>query len=405
MPRAERQFAVCLGDQRVGTLCARDDYTWFVLDSAYHDLQQRPVLGLRFEEDLHARHSANMRLPPWFSNLLPEGQLREWIAQGRGVSADREMELLAEVGGDLPGAVRIHATDERGGAEPVREVPARRGSSGGERRWRFSLAGVQLKFSMLRTGDRFVAPASGTGGEWIVKLPDHSFPDVPLNELAMMELARSAGIDVPETRLVHRDELDDVPARLWPESELYAYAVKRFDRAEGGRRVHMEDLAQVRGWYPGRKYDGTYETLANYVYRGSDEASLRELVRRLAFCVLIRNGDAHLKNWSLLYRDPRVPTLSPVYDLVCTEPYRDDGPEALALKLGGSKGFERIGLSSFAALQHKLRVGGRGFDDEAAAVVDRVAETWPEVRERLRDSELLPRIDSIVAESVRRMRD
>jgi serine/threonine-protein kinase HipA len=65
------------------------------------------VLGLLFEQDPLRTHAAALRLPPWFSNLLPEGLLREWIAADRGVSADREMELLAQVGHDLPGAVRV----------------------------------------------------------------------------------------------------------------------------------------------------------------------------------------------------------------------------------------------------------------------------------------------------------
>jgi serine/threonine-protein kinase HipA len=65
------------------------------------------VLGLLFEQDPLRTHAAALRLPPWFSNLLPEGLLREWIAADRRVSADREMELLAQVGHDLPGAVRV----------------------------------------------------------------------------------------------------------------------------------------------------------------------------------------------------------------------------------------------------------------------------------------------------------
>lgn len=82
--------------------------------------------------------------------------------------------------------------------------------------------------------------------------------------------------------------------------------------------MHIEDLAQVRNVYPNAKYEGNYETVAALIYRRSDLHALREFARRLAFCVLISNGDAHLKNWSLIYRNPRVPTLSPAYDLVAT---------------------------------------------------------------------------------------
>ncbi len=88
MTRApERAFSVALHDRRVGTLRAREDYSWFRFDQDYLDRPDRPVLGLFFEDRLHEQHASNMRLPPWFSNLLPEGQLRRWIAEapaGRG---------------------------------------------------------------------------------------------------------------------------------------------------------------------------------------------------------------------------------------------------------------------------------------------------------------------------------
>jgi len=76
--------------------------------------------------------------------------------------------------------------------------------------------------------------------------------------------------------------------------------------------VHIEDLAQVRNVYPENKYLGNYETVAALAYRGHDLNSLREFARRLAFTILIANDDAHLKNWSLIYTDPRVPCLAPV---------------------------------------------------------------------------------------------
>jgi serine/threonine-protein kinase HipA len=120
-----------------------------MFEEGYWDDPNRAVLGLRFEENPRARHQSNMRLPPWFSNLLPEGRLREWIAQARRISIEREMELLAQVGHDLPGAVRVLAADEM--------VPvdlADHGDSGVDRGgamdslWSFSLVGVGLKFSI-----------------------------------------------------------------------------------------------------------------------------------------------------------------------------------------------------------------------------------------------------------------
>lgn len=98
MKLTEKRFGVWLGEARVGTLNQRGDYAWFNLDSAYVQDPRRHILGLVFEDNPQASHSSHMKLPPWFSNLLPEGRLREWMAADRGVHASREMELLAHIG-------------------------------------------------------------------------------------------------------------------------------------------------------------------------------------------------------------------------------------------------------------------------------------------------------------------
>jgi serine/threonine-protein kinase HipA len=386
----EAIYGVWLHGDRVGLLNQRGDYTWFEFDAAYREDPTRAVLGLWFEDQMLKRHTSHMRVHPWFSNLLLEGRLREWIADGRGVSADREMELLAQVGHDLPGAVQVLPEDTAPGDTPIDEAVPASGRGLRPAEWRFSLAGVQLKFSMLRQGDRLTLPAFGIGGDWIVKLPDRLHADVPRNEFAMMRLAEAAGIDVPETLLVHRNELPDLPANAWPEHEHLAFAVRRFDRADDRTPIHIEDLAQVRGFYPDDKYNGTYETVAALIYRRRDLTALREFARRLAFTILITNGDAHLKNWSLIYRDPRIPTLAPVYDLVSTGMYRDPGdPETLGLKLHNTRRIDQITLDSFTRLENKVGAVGAGLADIAADTVERVVHAWQEVSASVADFGIL----------------
>jgi serine/threonine-protein kinase HipA len=331
-------------------------------------------------------HNSNDRA--WFSNLLPEGPLREWIAQDKGVSENRELDLLLKVGHDLPGAVRV-AEAEIGQTvfdAGRREIAIDANSSNHSQDiWRFSLAGVALKFSMLRAGERFTSPGTGEGGDWIVKLPDQRYQNVPLNEFSMMELARRVGITVPEVRLVHRDQLTDIPDNLWPDSEDIAYAIRRFDRTPSRGLVHIEDFAQVRGFYPRDKYKGTFETLAALIYRQYDVESLLEFSRRLIFNYLIGNGDAHLKNWSLLYADPRRPVLSPAYDLVATAIYRPLGkPEDLGLKFAKSRSFESVTLGNFERLERKVNAVGTGLREAAHAVIHRTLSSWPEVEEMLK---------------------
>ena len=391
MSPSETVYSVWIGGSYAGSIRQHDNYTRFTLDENYRDNASRPVLGLIFEQNLFKTHAANLRLPPWFSNLLPEGILREWVADDRGVSIDREMELLAQVGHDLPGAVRVlpansvskemiwENVEQHDGGLPLPNMSEQPG-------WRFSLAGVQLKFSMINDRGRLTLPAYGEGGDWIVKLPDRLYPEVPRNEFAMMRLAGAAGIEIPEIRLVHRDEIQGLPADVWPGQEEWAFATRRFDRDIKRRRIHIEDLSQVCNRYSDDKYSGNYESVASLIYRRRDIRSLQEFTRRLAFTVLIANGDAHLKNWSLIYRDPRIPTLAPAYDFVSTAVYYAGGtPDNLALKFGGSKAYGTVTLRTFGALQKRLDAKDAYLPEQVEQTVNSVRDNWPQAEEHLRD--------------------
>jgi serine/threonine-protein kinase HipA len=386
MARGERVHGVWLGRTFVGALRQRGDHTRFIVDRSYAEDPGRPVLGLVFEQDLDRVHAAALRLPPWFSNLLPEGQLRRWIADQRGVSDQREMELLAEVGDDLPGAVRVlplpsdYAPDDD---TPLPQAPARRADRPDEDgRGRFSLAGVQLKLSMVAAGDRLTLPVGGAVGDWIVKFPDRGLPHVPVVEHVTMTLARSAGIEVPPVRLVHRDELPDTPPDLWPGTEDLAFAIERFDRGPDRTRVHIEDLAQVRDVYPEHKYNGSFSTLARLVHRGHDDRSLVEFGRRLALSILVDNSDAHLKNWSLRYADPRRPVLAPAYDLVSVAPFQGFGGET-ALRFERTRRADQVRYASFDRLAERSGAPGLGLGQTARETVAAATAAWPGIADRL----------------------
>ncbi len=95
-----------------------------------------------------------------------------------------------------------------------------------------------------------------------------------------MRLARAVGIQVPETRLVHREQIEALPERVWTGTGDHAYAVRRFDRDPRRRPIHIEDLAQVRGFYPDGKYRGSFETIGALIYRQHDLEALREFTLR-----------------------------------------------------------------------------------------------------------------------------
>jgi serine/threonine-protein kinase HipA len=179
---------------------------------------------------------------------------------------------------------------------------------------------------------------------------------VPENEFTVMSWAKAVGIDVPGMALFDLAQLHDLP----PEVQGLpgrAFAVRRFDRA-AGRRIHIEDFAQVFGAYAHDKYKGAnYENIGRLLYDLDGERALGEFVRRLVFNVLIGNADAHLKNWSLVYPDGQRALLSPAYDLVAVVAFLRN--QTLALNLAGSKRFEDVSWESFRKFARKLRVDER----------------------------------------------
>lgn len=124
---------------------------------------------------------------------------------------------------------------------------------------------------------------------------------------------------------------------------------------------------------------------------------LREFTRRLAFTILIANGDAHLKNWSLIYTDPRVPSLAPAYDMVSTAYYLG-ARETLGLKFGGTRRFDKVDVTTFERLQRRLHAPQAELAACVAEVVERVSLHWPEHRDQLAvNPDLASSIESCIA--------
>ena len=290
---------IFLGKTRVGTIARLDgDASIFTFDEVYLADQDRPTLSLAYKdangEIIAETRSYRTKIEPFFSNLLPEGTLRDYLARRAGVKAVREYHLLTQLGHDLPGAVRAVAVDaEETEADELDEEAAGKQA---ERALRFSLAGVQLKFSAVKAQGKnggLTIPVTGSGGDWIVKLPSARHPDVPEAEFAAMKLAAKIGIDVPEIDLVPLDQIDGIPEGITRYGKS-AFAIRRFDRGEEGP-VHTEDFAQVFGVFADDKYENaSYRQILSVLAIETDEQSVVEFVRRLTYSVLIGNGDMHL---------------------------------------------------------------------------------------------------------------
>ena len=397
--RTVRTLSIRLGEVLVGHLSRYSDgRTIFVFDETYLLLgSERPVLSLSFTEPgdeertfekLQETHSRNIRLPPYFRNLLPEGALREWMARRLGTTPNDEMALLEGLGRNLPGAV-IAEREETPTKLYERKAARAVAAEEGKPQTLFSLGGAQLKFTMVKQGARFSTTRSSrkSASEWIIKPPHPAFTRVPENEFAMLSFAKAVGIDTPDAELVDLKELDpgEDANVLVARGEQLAYAIKRFDREADGTRIHTEDFAQVFAVDPEDEYSATnYDTVGNLIFGMFPRPyeQLTEYVRRLVFMILIGNSDVHLKNWSVIYRDGSTPQLSPAYDLVSTIQYVPDN-RTLALNIRREREFARLSTDHFARMARRIGVSPEFVLKVVDETIDRARDSWPQIARQL----------------------
>lgn len=333
------------GRRAVGHLSQYGDLVRVVFDPAYRDDPARPTLSLGYRgADEAATRTilgasgdarlarADGHLPVYFQNLLPEGPNRDRLARARGCVPEDELELLSAAGHDLMGALEV--TPHRGDAPAaLYEGWAALGLEVGATRAvappiedAASLPGVVTKFSAVREGRRYVVRRHGEAGSYILKLPSTRHPDLVANEHTGYRLCAALGLRCAEATVVSRDEAE-LPEAVPFDAVL---AVRRFDRGDGGARVHMEEFAQVLQYPPRQKYGRSLEGDYAAMLRVLDQLSARpaedvqEFVRRFVAFVLLGNVDAHLKNWALSYPDGRTPVLAPLYDPVCVTAFFDE---------------------------------------------------------------------------------
>jgi serine/threonine-protein kinase HipA len=367
---------ISLENKVIGTLnILSQGSLFFAFNEAYLEDPNRPTLSQSFFEEngdiIPESKTTRIQLPPFFSNLLPEGHMREYLAKLGGIKPTNEFRLIELLGQDLPGAIVVTALEGK--------VPDYKQDNeqpyGKEEPYYFSLAGIQLKFSAIaEKHGGLTIPAHGVGGDWIVKLPAQNYANVPENEFAIMQLAGEIGIPVPETKLIALSDIGGLPEMgLLVGSQ--ALAVKRFDRTSNGKRIHIEDFAQVYNIYPHHKYENVnYSNIANMIWILTGETGLVDFIRRLVFTIITGNGDMHLKNWSFIYKDGRTPELSPAYDLVSTIPYIPN--DGLALNLGESKDIKTITVRNFEKLAKKAKIPGHLVLKTVRDTIDATYAAW-----------------------------
>jgi serine/threonine-protein kinase HipA len=196
---------------------------------------------------------------------------------------------------------------------------------------RLSISGIQTKMSLALREGRL--EMTETGGQYILKpIPYGAYQHldaVPINEHLTMQIARQVfGISVAENALIAFD--DGEPA----------YLVRRFDVQDDGSRSLQEDFAQIASRSEethgsNYKYDTSYEEIGGLIrkYVAAYPVWVERFFQLVVFNYLIHNGDAHLKNFSLIRNDEYGDyTLTPAYDLLNTRLHvPDEARTALAL--------------------------------------------------------------------------
>lgn len=237
-----------------------------LFDPAFAQDVKRPTLSLLTHPQFP--HSAKLlaedwtrhqRLHPLLSNMLPEGTLRELLAFNLKIHIDHEFELLAWLGNDLPGALTATPMEpeqvppsvlnrlEYSNVADITTLTNDRFNT------RFSLAGVQMKFSMRESDGRFtlaygkVKGRQESLGNWIIKTPSTQHRQVPENEYTGMTLASLAGVDIPDIRLVSLDNLDNLPPINLPQEE-HAFAIGVWGAME--QKVHLSPTTCARCLLP-----------------------------------------------------------------------------------------------------------------------------------------------------------
>ncbi|KFE57046.1 type II toxin-antitoxin system HipA family toxin [Pseudomonas syringae] len=321
------------------------------------------------------------KLHPVLSNLLPEGALRDYLSQAMKVHRDNEFPLLGWLGRDLPGAliadpieasqVPALALQQHGKIEPaVIDIP--------DSRAHFSLAGVQMKFSMRDQEGRYITGDRNAPGDWIIKTPSTVHPFAPLNEYTAMTLAALAGVDIPEIKLIPMSNIEALPNINLP-NERYAYGIRRYDRLPDNKRVHSEDFAQILFAYAHDKYTaGSYDQIGKLLYQNSSHGQ-RDAVQmaiRLLVNILLANGDAHLKNWSMIYPDGRNAELSPAYDIVVTKAYIPDEVQ-FGLNMDKTKNWYEVSFEHFKRWAEYGDIPWRPVLYNLRATLEKARALWP----------------------------
>lgn len=229
------------------------------------------------------------------------------------------------------------------------------------------ISGVQPKV-MLEAKDRITMNSSS----YIIKSSGPDYPYLAVNEYFCMMAVQRAGLPVPEFYLSEDGRL---------------FVMKRFDMSDTGQYMGFEDMCSLQGSGTAEKYTGSYErvikTINSYVSPQYRQTAREQFFSALVLSVIMRNGDAHLKNFGVLYKNSKEDTkLAPVYDIVTTTAYISKDIPALSLA-GTKKWWDKKMLLKFGTTHCGL--SSTRIDEIIGRLTDAVSDTKPKVEGYIRE--------------------
>lgn len=358
------------GDLLAGSLTRVGNDVEFLYDGDYLDSASAPNLAWSIPKSSAETRASGGSVPAFFAGLLPEGVRLTGVVTATKTSEDDHFTLLLAVGSDTIGDVRVlprgqemslvgTAFDSRHRVPDLRRLFDSLATGESVSQDPSALPGVQGKVS----AQMYSTPVSTTAGPAILKLaPPARLPRLVDNESFFMNLARGCGLSVPNHRVIEDDK------------GFSGLLVARFDRI-GEQRLPQEDACQVAGLYPASKYrmktEAVIALLADTVERGGGSArqATAELLRLTAYSYAIENGDLHGKNYSIHNNTRGIWSITPAYDLLCTQPYASwSDPMALSFYGRANRWTRGHFVESAGRLGMPERATRRILDDVCAGV-------------------------------------
>jgi serine/threonine-protein kinase HipA len=359
-------LAVWAADCRAGLLARTLDERQYVF--AYDQAAEPPDAQVSLTMPVRLESWLSRDLHPIFQMNLPEGALLEAIRRAIAkLAGEDDLTILRVTGGNQIGRNRFSLPQDSsaGIVESVESLDELLSYPDTEELFhdlvsryalRSGVSGVQPKV-MLDATERGTAAVGG----YIVKSWGADYPQLAANEFFCMTAAKRAGLPGPEFHISENGGL---------------FVMKRFDLTSEGHPLGFEDMCSLQALGTAQKYGSTFERVArsikDFVSGEFLQGARDQFFASLVLSCMIRNGDAHLKNFGVLYERPGQPVrLAPVYDMVTTVAYIPRDVPALSLA-GTKKWWPRKILEKFALAHLALPVGkvGQIFEEVAEGVND-----------------------------------